>query len=234
MAYRTLQLVQVMFVFFAIYSVFQYTGNQQKIIPFLCLVAVYGLGKLQNSEDNKPSKPQINKVDKKKNIETDVVADNLNYLLKSKNHLIVTDAIQYLLHDLGLLVSKVPQNKVFSRQIQSKSDDTPVALIVLLDIAKLNTRWIEWESIAQYASEQGEGYRTLVIWSNCFEAEAGKMKFHPFPASTKKILASKNIVAMDTYTFYSLYNLCKTGRLDIQKVMDKIHNHPGGVITLKR
>lgn len=231
---RTIQLIQLFFMVFAVYSVFHFSGSQQKFIALFCLLAAYGLERLNAKT--------VTKVDVKSNVKTskeevkgkDAVVDNLNCLLKSRNPLVIADAVQYLLHDLGLLVAKAPPNQVISRFIKSSGRDGSIGLFILLDASELKEDWNKWEAITQFKKKQGLRYSTMILWSNCIETEAGKMKFRNFPTGTKKVLANKNVVALSTYTFYLLYSMCKTGKLDIHETWGRIINHPGGVVTLKK
>jgi len=232
MIQRTSQLIQLFFVLFAVYSVFHYTGSQQKLIPFFCLMAAYGLEKLPKNKKENTDKKTITKKSKKI-AEKDAITHHLNCLIKSRNPLIIADAVQYIFHDLGLLVSKTQGSQIISRLVRNNREDTPVGLIVLLDISQLS-EWSEWDKITKFAAKQGPGYQTLIIWSNCYKTEAGKMNSKKFPVGTKEILSRKNVVALSTYTLYLIYYSCKKGTLDIHKVLEQISNHPGGIITLKR
>lgn len=229
-------MIQIFFVFYAIFSIFSYTGYQQKFVPIFCLLAVLGLEKLQTRGSASSDSKENNRGRKlkKQQAEKDSKTGHINNLLKSQNPIIVADAVQYLFHDLGLFVSRAPKSKVISRLVQGSVEDIPVGVVIIRDISKINAAWKEWDAIAEYGVRQGKGYRTLFIWSNCFETKGGEMRPRNFPDVVKKILVRKNVVAMGTDTFHALYDLCSSGKIEIRGVLEKIRNHSGGVITLKR
>ena len=236
MKQKTLLLFQLLLAVFSIYSVLKYSGNQRLIIPLSCLIAMFLVGKVETAVAESEKRKEDKKEKRRKRLEDKKMFKPVDCLLKSKNVLLLTDAIHYLLNELGLRVSRSPDQSFIDRLVRT-DDDTQVTfgLKVLGDVGELSENWESWEEVTDFDMGKGGNRRLVLIGSNIAkEEDGGKPKFSDFPANIQSLLSSKNIVAMTTLTFYKIYLLCQKKSVKPGAVFDLIHRHPGGVFRLEQ
>lgn len=236
MKQKTLLLFQLFLAVFAVYAVLKYTGNQRLIVPLACLVTMFIVGKVETMVTESHEKEEDKKARARKGVEDRKGFKPVDCLLKSKNVLLLTDAIHYLLKDLGLKVSRSPDQSVIDRLVRA-SDDTQVTLglKVVSDVGEINDNWDSWEELSEFDMGRGGKRRLLLIGSNITPKEGDdKPQFSDFSASTQSLLSSKNIVAMTTLTFYKIYLLCRKKSVNPEKILLLINRHPGGVFRLEQ
>ena len=236
MKQKTLLLFQLLLAVFSIYSVLKYSGNQRMIIPLTCLVAMFLVGKVETAVTESEKRKKDERARRRKGTEEKTKFKPVDCLLKSKNVLLLTDAIHYLLSDLGLKVSRSPDQSFIDRLIRT-DDDSQITfgLKVLGDVGELSENWESWEEVTDFDMGKGSNRRLVLIGSNSNQEEDdGKPKFSDFPANIQSLLSSKNIVAMTTLTFYKIYLLCQKKNVKPGAILDLIHRHPGGVFRLEQ
>ena len=236
MKQKTLLLFQLLLAVFSIYSVLKYSGNQRMIIPLTCLVAMFLVGKVETAVTESEKRKKDERARRRKGTEEKTKFKPVDCLLKSKNVLLLTDAIHYLLSDLGLKVSRSPDQSFIDRLIRT-DDDSQITfgLKVLGDVGELSENWESWEEVTDFDMGKGSNKRLVLIGSNSNQEEDdGKPKFSDFPANIQSLLSSKNIVAMTTLTFYKIYLLCQKKNVKPGAILDLIHRHPGGVFRLEQ
>jgi hypothetical protein len=236
MKQKTLLLFQLLLAVFSIHSVLKYSGNQRMIIPLTCLVAMFLVGKVETAVSEKEKKKEDEKAKRRRDTEKKSTFKPVDCLLKSKNVLLLTDAIHYLLNELGLKVSRSPEQSFIDRLIRTDDDQqVTFGLKVLGDVGELSENWESWEEVTDFDMGKGGNRRLVLISSNTIEGEDdGKPKFSDFPANIQSLLSSKNIVAMTTLTFYKIYLLCQKKSVKPGAILDLIHRHPGGVFRLEQ
>lgn len=236
MKQKTLLLFQLLLAVFSIYSVLKYSGNQRMTIPLACLVAMFLVGKVETAVSEREKKKKAQAVKARKGTDAKTSFKPVDCLLKSKNVLLLTDAIHYLLNELGLKVSRSPDQSFIDRLIRTVDDgEVTFGLKVLGDVGELNENWESWEEVTDFDMGKGGNRRVLLIGSNTTDEKAdGKPRFSDFSANIQSLLSSKNIVAMTTLTFYKIYLLCQKKSVKPQAVLDLIRRHPGGVFRLEQ
>ncbi len=236
MKQKTLLLFQLFLAVFAIYSVLKYSGNQRLLVPLTCLFTMFVVGKVETAVVEKDKKEMERKAKAGKEAEEKKMFKPVDCLLKSKNVLLLTDAIHYLLNDLGLKVSRSPDQSVIDRLIRaSDTSQVTFGLKVLSDVGVLSEDWDGWDKLSDFDTGKGGEKRLLLIGSNSISDEGdGKPQFSDFSANNQSLLSSKNIVAMTTLTFYKIYLLCQKKSVDPKAILNLIHRHPGGVFRLEQ
>ena len=236
MKQKTLLLFQLFLAVFAVYAVLKYSGNQRLYVPLTCLFTMFLVGKVETAVTEKDKKDEKQRARAGKKAEEKRAFKPVDCLLKSKNVLLLTDAIHYLLNDLGLKVSRSPDQSVIDRLIRA-SDDSQVTfgLKVLSDVGELSENWDSWGELSQFDTGKGGEKRLLLIGSNSIHDEgAEKPQFSDFSANIQSLLASKSLVAMTTLTFYKIYLLCQKKSVDPAAILNLIRRHPGGVFRLEQ
>jgi len=236
MQQKTLLLFQLLLAVFSIYSVLKYSGNQRMIIPLTCLVAMFLVGKVETAVTERDKRKKEHRAKARKGTEEKTGFKPVDCLLKSKNALLLTDAIHYLLNELGLKVSRSPDQSFIDRLVRMDDDNqVTFGLKVLADVGELTETWESWEEVTDFDMGKGGNRRLVLISSNTIDKEVdGKPKFSDFSTNIQSLLSSKNIVAMTTLTFYKIYLLCQKKSVKPGAIFDLIHRHPGGVFRLEQ
>jgi len=235
MKQKTMLLFQLFLAIFAFYSVIEYSGNQRLIVPLSCLFGMFVVGKVESriTESDQQAKLKRSKDDRGAGPGKDFKP--VDCLLKSKNVLLLSDAIHYLLKDLGLNVTRSPDQSVIDRLVKIPEDKIILGLKVLSDVGELDEEWDSWEEVTDFDMGQGGERRLLLIGSNTFNEKGDvKPQFIDFSASTQNLLSSKSLVAMTTLTLYKIYVLCQKKNVDPRAILNLIHRHPGGVFRLEQ
>jgi hypothetical protein len=231
----TLLLFQLFLGVFAFYSVLKYSGNPRLVVPLFCLIGMFLVGKIESIVIAGDEKKEARRPGAAKKAKGEVAFKPVDCLLKSKNVLLLIDAIHYLLKDLGLSVSRSPDQTGIDRLVRIPDNQTVFGLKVLGDVEELSENWDCWEELSKFDQGKGGKRRLFLIGSNTMQEQGdGKPQFTDFSTNTQSLLSSKSIVAMTTLTFYKIYLLCQKKSVDPKVILDLIHRHPGGVFRLEQ
>jgi hypothetical protein len=158
----------------------------------------------------------------------------LECLLKSKNVLLLADAIHQLLRDLGLEVIRSPHHDALDRIVRLPGKGLTIGLKVLSDVQELSPDWDKWEALTAFDVVKGGELRLVLVGSNSIpEPGGGRPRFTNFPAAVQSFLAEQKIVALTTLTLFKIYLLCKQKNLEAGAIFRLVHYHPGGVFQLE-
>ena len=166
MKQKTLLLFQLFLAVFAVYAVLKYSGNQRLYVPLTCLFTMFLVGKVETAVTEKDKKDEKQRAKAGKGAEEERTFKPVDCLLKSKNVLLLTDAIHYLLNDLGLKVSRSPDQSVIDRLIRA-SDNSQVTfgLKVMSDVGELSENWtvgVNFHSLILARGEKSACFSSVV------------------------------------------------------------------------
>lgn len=233
MKQKTLLLSQLLLLMFAFFALLKFSGNQRLLVSLSCLVGTFLVGKIETSFTEQSEQDNGHVDDQKKKGDKNATRQALNCLLKSKNVLLLTDAIHYLLQDLGLVVLPSAEYPAIDRLVRIPGSDVSYGVKILSDVSELNENWDKWDELAGFEQGKGGKRRLLIIGSNSKDtAGDSRQEFKDFPLNTEVLLSAKQVVAMTTLTFGKIYLWCKKRKVDGEIVFHPIHHHPGGVFTL--
>ncbi|UCH00772.1 MAG: hypothetical protein JSU78_02100 [Deltaproteobacteria bacterium] len=234
MKHKTFMLFELFLVVFAFYAMLKYTGNLRLFVPFVCLVTVLVAGKVETSLTDRSSKEDRQGNDRGKEDKKKTTFQLLDRLLKSKNVLLLTDAINYLMQDLGMAVSPSPDHPSIDRLVRIPDMQVTIGVKILADVGELNENWDKWEEVSDFDLGKGGSQRLLIIGSNCIKGPGDRQqRYKDFSTDTQKLLSARQVVAMTTLTLYKIYLLCKRKKLDLKTIFHLIKHHPGGVFQLE-
>ena len=234
MKQRTLQLFQLFLLIFAFYVPLRDSSNPHLLVALLCLITVFVLGKVESTFAKGSKHEDRQGSARSKEDETKTTVQSLNWLLKSKNVQLLTDAIQYLLKDLGLVVSASPEHPAIDRLVRIPGMQLTLGLKVLSDVSALNENWDKWEELAGFDLGKGGRRRLLIIGSNGIKAEgASEQRYKNFSVDSQALLSARQVVGMTTLTLSKIYLACKKKKVDIKTIFYPIQHHPGGVFQLE-
>ncbi len=234
MKQKALLLFQLFLLILAFFVLLNYSGNQRLLISLACLLSTFLVAKVETifTERGKQDKDHVDEVEKKGDKKARLQA--LHCLLKSKNVLLLTDAIHYLLQDLGLPVLPTADYPAIDRLIRIPGSEVTYGLKILGDVSELNENWDKWDEVASFDQGKGGKRRLLIIGSNRKNnAGDSRREYKDFSLNTQLLLSAKQVVAMTTLTLYEIYVWCKKREVDIKTVFHPIHHHPGGVFELE-
>lgn len=231
---KTLLLLQLSLLIFTFYVLMNCSENLRLLLSLSCLLVVFVIGRVENSltERSKQENDKSNNLSKKDEIKT--ISQALEYSLKSKNVLLLTDAIQYLLRDIGLAVSPSKDHPAIDRQVIIPGIQLTCGMKILSDVAELNENWDKWEKLSGFDQGKGGKQRLLLIGSNRIKEPVDrKKKYRNFSVNAQELLFARKVVAMTTRTFCKIYLSCKKKKLDIRTIFFSIKQHPGGVFQIE-
>jgi hypothetical protein len=233
MKQKSLLLFEFFLALCAFYALLHYSGTQRFLVSLACLVAMLVVGKAETSL-TQPSTQRISpRTDTGEKDETQIRSRALTCVLRSKNVLLLTDAIHYLMQDLGLAVSPSPDHPAVARLISIPDIEGTFGLRILGDVGELNASRDSWEQLASFDLGKGGKRRLLIIGSNfTSKGPDSQHRYRNFPDSSQKLLSARQMVAMTTLTICKIYMLCKKKGLNIKTVFERIQHHPGGVFHL--
>ena len=166
MKLKTLLLFQLFLLVFALYSLVTFSGNQRYLVPLACLVSMLIVGKIEvGVKERSAQKEQIGEEGEKD--KTKSIKESLDCLIKSKNVLLLTDAIHHLVKDLGLSVSPSPEFPAIDRLAKLPGSEVTLGLKVIGDVAEVREDWDEWAELSDFDLGEAGKRRLLIIGSNC-------------------------------------------------------------------
>ena len=232
---RTLQLFQLFLLVFAFYMPVRDSANPRLLVSLACLVTVFLVGKVEASYAQRSKGEERQGIERTKKDGTKTTAEALDWLLKSKNVQLLRDAIQYLLRDLGLVVSPCLDHPAVDRLFTIPGIQVTWGVKVLSDVGDLNEDWDQWEDLAGFDLGTGGERRLLIIGNNHIKAGGDhQQEYRSFSSNTQKLLSTRKVVAMTTLTLGKIYVSCKKKKADIKTIFGPIQHHPGGVFQLER
>ena len=233
---NTQRLFELILIIFAFYSLLNYSGNQRLLVSFACLVGVFLVDRLEiGSEEQSGEEEETDQADDLgETDDEEKIAQALDCLLKRKNVLLLTDAINYLMQDLGLTVSPSPDRPDIDRLVKLPDMEVTFGLKIVGDVGDLDKNWNKLEELVSFDMGKGGKQRLLIIGSN-YEKEARDKdkEYKNFSANTKELLSASKVLAMTTLTLHKIYRVCKLKKPALQKIFQSIQQHPGGVIHLQ-
>jgi len=234
MKHKTLLLFELFLVVFAFYAMLKYTGNLRFLVPSVCLVTMLVVAKVESGFTKHSNQENSQGNDRGKKDKTKIISQLLDHLLKSKNVLLLTDAIHQLMQDLGMVVTPSPDHPAIDRLVRMPGMQVTLGLKILGDVGELSENWSKWEELADFDLGKGGKQRLLIIGSNCINGPGdGQQRYTNFSADTQKLLSARQVVAITTLTLYKIYLLCKRKKLDLKTIFRLIKHHPGGVFQLE-
>jgi hypothetical protein len=234
MKQKTLLLLQLLLAVYAFYSVVTYSNDLQLWVPLFCLIGMFIITKIEAKVTKGGTKAAVTSQETKAESPGKQAFNPLECLLKSKNVLLLTDAIHQLLRDLGLEVIRSPHHNGLDRIVRLPQNQLTLGLKILSDIQELSPGWDKWEALTAFDLAKGGELRLVLVGSNSVsEPGGGRPRFTNFPAPIQSFLAEQKIVALTTLTLFKMYLLCKQKNLEASAVFRLVHGHPGGVFQLE-
>lgn len=231
---NTQRIFELFLLIFAFYSLLNYSGNQRLVVSFACLVGVLLVDRVETRSEEQSDEEETEQTeDLGETDDEGKIAQALDCLLKRKNVLLLTDAINYLMQDLGLTVSPSPDRPDIDRLVKLPGMEVTFGLKIVGDVGELDQHWDKLEELVSFDMGKGGKQRLLIIGSNYEnEAQDKDRGYKHFSENSRELLSASKVLAMTTLTLHKLYLACKQKKPTIEKILHTIQQHPGGVIQL--
>jgi len=231
---RTLQLFQLLIVVFGLYAALKYAGPAKNIVALSSIIVVILLDRMESFFDRANAdllareKARQPAADQKGQAEK-----NLEILRHGKNNLMVADAVQALLRDLGLAVTPCGEYPMLDRIVKVEEQTMHMAMKVVGDLDDLTREWEHLDPADGFIKGEGGQLRLLLIVNAAAtHSQSGDQEFDKIPNQTGKFLAARHTVAITTQTVAQIYRLCKEMHQNPKRVFGRIYHHPGGLFQL--
>jgi hypothetical protein len=234
MKQKTLVLFQLLLAVYAFYSVVTYTDDLKLWTPLFCLIGMFIIGKIEAKLTKGGTREAVAREESKGESPEKKAFNPLECLLKTKNVLLLADAIHHLLHDLGLEVSRSPHHHALDRVVRLPGNQLTLGLKILSDVQELSPDWDKWKELTVFDVAKGGDLRLVLVGNNSVpEPGGGRPRFTNFSQPIQAFLAEQKIVALTTLTLFKMYLLCKQKNLEAGVIFRLLHCHPGGVFQLE-
>ena len=232
MKQKTLLLFQLLLLIFTFYVLVNYSGTQRIVVSLTCLITVLLIGRVEASLTERHE--SVIDTERGTNDTIHTTSQALSCLLKSKNVLLLTDAIQHLLRDMGLAVSPSPDHPSIDRLVILPHTQFTCGMKIVSDVEELNENWNTWEELSGFDHGKGGKQRLLLIGGNSIHGNGDhRGNYTTFSLTTQELLFARKVVAMTTLTLGKIYLACKKKKLDIRAIFHAIQHHPGGVFQIE-
>jgi len=234
MKQKTLLLFQLLLAVYAFYSVMIYKGDLKLLMPLFCLIGMFVVSRIEAKVMQRTSKEKLQSQEGKGAVAAKKAFNPLESLLKSRNVLVLTDAVHFLLRDLGLEVIRSSQHNALDRVVRIPGNEFAFGLKAFGDVAELTPEWDKWNEITVLDVAKGGDLRLLIVGGNCVPGPDGSRPcFTDFPQPIQSFLKEQKIVAVTTLTLFKIHHLCKEKKLEPATIFRLVHGHSGGVFQLE-
>lgn len=230
-----LVLFQLFLALFAIYSALTYEEEIRLIIPLICLICMFIVGRIERSRTEKDRarkdflRSEINKISQK---ESTTIKDQdffvIENLLWPKNEMLLLDTVQTILKDLGFLVIPGIQYQSVDRLLKIPNTQKSFGLQVMMFEGEADRSHPKINRLLQFEKEKKENEKSLIIASTHIRlpiAERGE-KSH-ITKELIDLLVRYHISFITAHHLYGLWQKAKRGEIDIFEFFQKIYLQKG-------
>ena len=229
-----LLLFQLLLAVFGIYGAVKYTDMAKLYVPLGCLIAMFFVGKLERtlktkeadeeSPEGKPDTPE------KKEDQLDTV----KYILWGKNELMLVDAVHSVLKDLGLQVTKTPKYSTIDRIVKVPGSHMTFGMQVIGAELEVRGNNSKFNQALQFEREKENSEKTVIIANAHHDISlAEREKLEDFSKDALLRMEPARVVALNTFTLYKIWALCKYKEKDVKEILKLLFSHPGGVFRIE-
>lgn len=230
---RTLQLFQLLIVVFGFYAALKYPDRYKNIVALSSVVVVGILDRMESFFEKKKETLARERIRQTVADEADHSQKVLDALVRTKNSLMLLDAVQALLRELGLPVAPCPAHAAVDRVVSLEEPPLQMGIKVVGDVGDLNKEWEQLDHADGFIKGEGGQLRLLLIVQNgTGQPHSGDQEFAKIPNQAAKLLAEGHTVAITTQTLAQIFRLCKETDQGAKRIFDRIYHHPGGLFSL--
>jgi hypothetical protein len=236
-------LFQLLLAVFGIYGALHYSDEAKLLVPLVCLFFMFLVGRLEKAmAEKKTDRDSLQKLEidraKAKHKELAGLKDQdfltIESLLWPKNELLLIDAVQFILRDLGFKVSTGINYHSVDRILKIPNTEKAFGLEILMSEGEAENNHPKLRRALEFEKEKKEHEKTLIVASTHTHLSLSE-RGHAKDASEGLVhfLTSHRLSLISAYSLYELWKKTKGGENDVTEVFEKLHSHPGGIFDLK-
>jgi hypothetical protein len=236
-----LVLFQLFLAIFAIYSALTYEEETRLIVPLICLIFMFIVGRIEkgSAEKNRARKDflrsEINKISQKDSAtikEQDFFT--IETLLWPKNEMLLLDTVHAIFKDLGFLITPGIQYQSVDRIVKIPGTQKSFGMQAMMCEGEADRTHPKINRIFQFEKEKKENEKSLIIASTHIRlpiAERGE-KGH-ISRELIDLLVRYNISFITAHHLYGLWQKAKRGEIDVFEFFQKIYSQRSDINSRK-
>lgn len=237
-----LVLFQLILAIFAIYSAFTYEGETRLIVPLICLILMFIVGRVERRETEKDRarkdylKSELDKFSQKDSTmikEQDFFT--IETLLWPKNEMLLLDTVHAIFKDLGFMITPGIQYQSVDRIIKFPDTQKSFGLQVMMYEGEADRKHPKVNRLLQFEQEKKSNEKSLIVASTQVRLPlADREKTGHISKEFTDFLVQFNISFITAHHLYGLWQKTKKGEIDIFAFFQKIYAHRGEISSQKR
>ncbi|OGP75527.1 MAG: hypothetical protein A2V86_07525 [Deltaproteobacteria bacterium RBG_16_49_23] len=236
-----LVLFQLFLAAFAIYSALTFEEEARLIIPLVCLIFMFIVGRADRKNTEKERarknflKAEIDKISQKDSAtikEQDFFT--IETLLWPKSELLLLDAVHAIFKDLGFMISPGIHYQSVDRIVKIPNAQKSFGLQVMMCQGEAEKSHPKITRLLQFETDKKENEKTLIIASTHIRlplSERNEMSH--ISKDLIDLLIRQQISFITAHHLYSLWQKAKKGEIDIFKFFQKIYFQRSGIYPQK-
>ncbi len=236
-----LPLFQLLLAVFAIYSALKFEEEWKLIIPLICLILMFIVGRVEKTTSEKKSarktflQTEIDKIWKK---ETTTIKEQDFFTIESlvwpKNEFLLIDAVHFIFKDLGFKISAGVNYHSVDRIVKIPNTNKAFGLEIMMSEREADKNHPKVSRALQFEKEKREGEKTLIVASTHIHLPLSeRSKLSHISKELSDLLILHNIGFITAHHLYELWQRAKGGEIDILGFFERFHSQRGGVLLQK-
>jgi len=230
-----LALLQLFLAIVAIYSALTFEEETRLIIPLICLVLMFSVGRLEKKRNETKQarkdylKSEINKISQK---DSTTIKDQdfftIETLLWPKNEMLLLDTVHSIFKDLGFLISPGIQYQSVDRILKIPETQRSFGLQVMMYEGEADRNHPKIHRVFQFEKEKKDNEKSLIIASTHIHLPVAQRggKSH-IAKELIDLLVRYDIRFITAHHLYGLWQKAKKGEIDIFEFFNKIYSRQG-------
>lgn len=236
-----LALFQLFLAFFAIYSAVNYEEEIRLIIPLVCLILMFFVGRAEKRNTEKDAarksflKSEIDKISQK---DPTTIKEQefftIETLLWPKSELLLIDAVHFIFKDLGFKISTGINYQSVDRIVKIPNIEKSFGMQVMMSEGEADKNHSKINRALQFEKEKRENEKSLIVASTHIRlplAERGQVSH--ISKDLTDLLVRYNMSFITAHHLYELWQKAKNGEIDIFGFFLKIYSQRGGIYPMK-
>ncbi len=234
-----LALLQLFLAIVAIYSALTIEEEMRLIIPLVCLVFMFSVGRLEKrrSEKNKARKDYLkSEMDKISQKESKTIKEQdfftVETLFWPKNEMLLLDTVHSIFKDLGFLISPGIQYQSVDRILKIPETQRSFGLQVMMYEGEADRNHPKIHRVFQFEKEKRDNEKSLIIASTHIHLPIAQRegKSH-ISKELIDLLVRYDIRFITAHHLYELWQKAKRGEINIFNFFDKIYSRQGIAVS---
>jgi hypothetical protein len=236
-----LVLFQLLLAIFAIYSTITYEEETRLLVPLICLILMFIIGRMEGRSTEKASarkdflRSEIDKISQKDSTtikEQDFFT--IETLLWPKNELLLLDTVHAIFKDMGFKISTGIQYRSVDRIIKIPDTQKTFGMQVMMYEGEADRNHPKMNRVFQFEKEKKENEKSLIIASTHIRlpiSERGEASH--ISRELLDLLVRYNISFITAHHLYGLWQKAKREEIDIFEFFQKIYSQGGEIYSRK-